>query len=108
MKSRMTSWLLAASLLGAALAPMAAQAATVNGRRASQHARIRQGVQSGQLTHREARHLRTRDRRIHRSERRDRMANGGHLNYRERRHLNTRLNRASRTIYRLKHNHRVR
>lgn len=80
----------------------------VNHRLNDQHARIRQGVRSGQLTHREAEHLRLTDARIHAQERRDRIRHGGHLTRHETRRLNRELNHESHQIYHDKHNGRVR
>ena len=81
-----------------------ADAQTVNQRLQNQHARIHQGLKTGQLTHREARSVRRADRRIHRSERWDRAMHNGHLTAGERMRLQGRLNRNSARIYRKKHN----
>ena len=71
-----------------------------------QKKRIRKGIESGQLTRKEAKKLRRQQRRIgdlHRDYRSD-----GHLSRTERRDLTERLDRASDRIYRLKHNDRKR
>ncbi len=95
----------AAALLGAALLPMAAQAqGGVNERFQDQHQRIRQGVQSGQLTRGEQYRLNRRDAYIHGQERLDRRFDNGHLTRGERRNLNNELNHSSGRIYQDKHN----
>ena len=81
---------------------------SINQRLHDQHARIRQGIGSDQLTRRETHNLRSRDARVLRQERRDRFFHQGHLTGNERRHLNGELNRDSGAIYRDKHNDRVR
>ena len=81
---------------------------SVNQRLRDQHARIRQGMHSGELTRGEVRNLNRRDARVLRQERRDRFFHAGHLTPGERRHLNGELNHDSGTIYRDKHNDRVR
>jgi hypothetical protein len=107
-KNRYSIWQLLVALAVMALLPMAAQAQDVNHRLADQHARIRQGIASGQLTRRETRNLRHRDARISARVRRDRRVHGGRLTSGERRRLNRSLNRTSRAIYRGKHNGAVR
>ena len=96
--------LLAALLIVSAAAP--ALAAEVDQREANQQARIAEGRQSGQLTHRETPRLERKEARIHRQIRYDRAANHGHLTRAERRHINREQNRVSRRIYHAKHNHR--
>jgi len=89
-------------VLTGALALAAPSEASIDGREREQRQRIRQGRQSGELTHREAARLAREQRQIRREERRFR-ANDGHLGPRERARLNHDLNRASRDIYRQKH-----
>lgn len=111
---RMTKALAATALLGTLLLPMAAQAYPgqyapgVNHRLSSQHARIENGVRSGELTRGEAYRLRTRDRQVARQDRRDRRTNGGTLTAGERRHQERELNHDSRAINRLDSNGHVR
>lgn len=97
---------LAIAALTATLA--AAQTATprIDRREARQHARIHQGVRSGELTRGEARELRAGERRIERTERRAKA--DGVVTPGERRHMSRMQNRESRHIYRMKHNDRVR
>jgi hypothetical protein len=78
----------------------------INQRQHKQERRINQGVRSGELTRAEARHLRADERKISRDKR---MAKAdGHVTNAERRHLRREENRTSRSIYRKKHNDRVR
>jgi len=82
------------------LAAAPAFAEPVNGRLANQHARIDAGVRDGQLTHREARHLRREDRAIHAEEHAMRVEHGGRLTWREHRQLERQENHVSRQIHR--------
>ncbi|MBS1523827.1 MAG: hypothetical protein JST50_22685 [Bacteroidetes bacterium] len=78
----------------------------INHREHRQERRINQGVRSGELTKSEAHHLRARENKIRNDKR---MAKAdGHVTRGERRHLRKEENRTSRTIYRKKHNDRVR
>lgn len=95
-----------------ALLPVVASAQTlrhdpyhgnVNARQHEQAKRIREGVRSGQLTHREARGFRDRERVIRAQERRDRFFHGGHLTHHERIRLNREQNHASKSIHHQKH-----
>ncbi len=70
----------------------------------NQHYRINDGIARGELTYREARHLRRQQRQIRRL--RHHFMADGRLTYRERRILNERLNRSSERIYAFKHNRR--
>ena len=108
MKTRFIVWPSLIALAGLALLPLTAQAQDIHDRRATQNARIRQGVASGSLTHREAANIRARRARIGASIRRDRATHGGRLTRAERARLNRRLNRSSRVIYRDKHNGAIR
>ncbi len=75
------------------------------GKRAeNQHARIQQGVQSGQLTHKEARTLHAQEKGIHAQTAAERAANGGKLTKGERKQINSEQNTESKRIYRKKHN----
>jgi hypothetical protein len=82
---------------------MMANAETLAERQANQRARIRQGVQSGELTKTEAQRLRAEERQLHRQVVRNR-ADGGGLNRAERTRLQAKASRDSRKIRRLKHN----
>lgn len=74
-------------------------------REQNQEKRIQQGVQSGQLTPKEAGRLETQQTRIKQDE--ERMKADGKLTKAERKKLKREQNRASRNIYRKKHNERA-
>ena len=97
---RKTSW--AMLVMAGLLAVPAAEAAPVDGREHRQRGRIREGVQSGELTRHEAARLRREQAQIRREERRYR-ATGDGLSRRERRDLQRDLNHSSRHIRRQKH-----
>jgi hypothetical protein len=75
-------------------------------REVRQHARIHQGVRSGELTRREAVRLRAGQRHVHRMEYRAKA--DGRVGPRERARIARAQNHQSRSIYRFKHNARVR
>jgi hypothetical protein len=109
----MNTKIITALLAGLATLAGAAQVATPRPgteRVRSQHQqqRIGQGIQSGQLTGREAGHLENREASIHHEKQSMRAADGGHLTRSDRRTLNRRQNRTSAAIARDKHNARVR
>jgi len=78
----------------------------VHHRQWKQHARIHQGVQSGELTRGEAMRLRAGQRHIRRAE--FRAKSDGVVTARERARLHAMQNHESRTIWRMKHNARSR
>ncbi len=81
-----------------------ASAGSLKQRLENQHYRIHHGIASGELTYKEARHLRRQHRKIRRM--RHHFLADGRLSHRERRILNRRLDRNSERIYALKHNRR--
>lgn len=95
------------ALLALALAATAASAGTVRQecREARQHARIAQGVRSGQLTRAETARLLAGQARIDRMQIRAR-AGDGRIGPRERARIERAQDRQSRVIRRLKHNGR--
>ena len=104
--SRIIISLFAAVLMAGTLV---AQEATpkINERQVNQQKRIRQGVRSGQLTRKEARHIEVREARIQHEKM---MAKAdGRVTMAERRRLNRELNHQSKMIYHKKHNrhHRI-
>lgn len=101
---------LPALLLGAMALPIAAQASpnNVNARFRNQENRIHNGVRTGQLTRGEYARVQSREIRLRRQEAYDRLHNNGRLTAGEHARLERRENADSRTIYRLKHNDRVR
>src|SRR6185295_829866 len=94
-----TSW---AVLVVAGLLALPTAEAAVDGREHRQRERIRDGVQSGELTRHEAARLRREQAGIRAEERRYRRS-GDSLSRRERRDLQRDLNRSSRDIRRQKH-----
>jgi Ni/Co efflux regulator RcnB len=98
--------LVATALL--ALSTTVAMAQNINQRKDNQQSRIGQGVRSGQLTARETSHLEGREASINHEEHAMRRAHDGHLTRGDRAALDRRQNRVSRSIYRDKHNARVR
>jgi hypothetical protein len=74
---------------------------SVDQRQHHQHARIRHGLASGELTRREAAHAAHDQRHIRRAERR--VKADGHVTRRERARLHHKQNRASRELRRNKH-----
>ena len=74
----------------------------INQRQQNQQQRISQGIQSGQLTPREAQRLENEQYRFNREEQRFRSSGDG-LSWRERNRLEEQQDRMSRQIYRQKH-----
>lgn len=100
-------------VLIAAVATLAASAAfagtvtpRIDRREARQHARIHQGVKSGELTRGEATRLRAGQRHVRRMERR--AKSDGTVTPGERARITRAQNHQSREIHRLKHNARTR
>jgi erythromycin esterase-like protein len=81
---------------------------TIQERKNDQQQRIGQGVRSGQLTARETGNLERREASVNREEHAMRRADGGHLTAQDRAALTRRQNHISRSIYKDKHNARVR
>ena len=79
---------------------------SVDQRQHHQHARIRHGLASGELTRREAAHAAHDQRHIRRAERR--VKADGHVTRRERARLHHKQNRASRELRRNKHDAQTR
>lgn len=71
-----------------------------------QQSRIRQGVKSGELTRKEAKKLRSQQKKIAKLERK--FSKDGHLSRHERKKLERHQDKASKRIYRLKHNDDIR
>jgi hypothetical protein len=81
---------------------------TISDRKGDQQQRIANGVGSGQLTAGETGNLEHREASINHEEHAMRRADDGHLTSADRAALTRRQNRVSRSIYRDKHNSRVR
>src|ERR1700733_4193342 len=93
-------------LTGAGLAQVTGQ--TIQNRKNDQQGRIAQGVRSGQLTRGETRNVESRERSVNHEEHAMRRADGGHLTAGDKAALTRRQNNISRSIYKDKHNARVR
>jgi hypothetical protein len=106
MKINIIGGLLVAALAITSLANAQDKTPVVNARQHNQEHRINNGVKSGELTRNETRHVRNDERRI-RSEKRIAKASG-HVTHKQRTMLRHQENRTSRTIYRDKHNNKVR
>jgi len=90
-------------------AAKAAQPGTeLNDRRVAQRDRIAQGIRSGQLTAGETAHIENREVNTNHTEAAMKSANGGKLTGGDKAALNRQYNHTSQTIYRDKHNNRVR
>lgn len=105
---KLTTMAMAAVLLVTPALMNAQSNREINQRKVNQQDRIAQGVRSGRLTPRETAHLERRERGINREEHVMRRADDGHLTHHDRQVLNRQQNHVSRTIYRDKHNDRVR
>jgi hypothetical protein len=93
-------------LTGAGLAQVTGQ--SIQNRKYDQQGRILQGDRSGQLTRGETRNLESRERSVNREEHAMRRTDGGHLTAGDKAALTRRQNNISRSIYKDKHNARVR
>lgn len=102
---RITSLLLALAALAAFASVSFAGTPRINAREARQHARIHQGVASGQLTRGEAARLRAGQRGVHRMERI--AKSDGVVTRRERAIIGHAQNHENRVIRRMKHNGRT-
>lgn len=85
----------------------AAAPATINQRKENQQDRIANGIQSGQLTAGETKHLETKESEVNHEERDMRKLDNGHLTSADRATLHQQQNAVSKDIYRDKHNARV-
>lgn len=103
---RLITMAMALTMLTVAVASAHAATPRVNQRQANQHARIQQGVRSGELTRGETARLRAGQRHVNRVERR--VKADGVVTRGERARLNHAQNVQSRNIARLKHNARTR
>jgi hypothetical protein len=75
----------------------------VNTRLNRQNARIRQGVESGKLTHQQAHQMHEQVHAIHQQEKAEVKANGGHITKAQQHQLNRELNHQSGAIHSAKH-----
>lgn len=106
MKMKILGGVLVAALAITSAAQAQTRTPVINHREHRQEQRINQGVRSGELTRNEARSLRSGERNIREDKR---MAKAdGRVTRGERKYIRHEQNRMSRTIYRDKHNSRVR
>ena len=101
-----TATLLGTLLTGAGFAQVTGQ--SIQNRKYDQQGRIIQGNRSGQLTRGETRNLESRERSVNREEHAMRRTDGGHLTAHDKAALTRRQNNISGSIYKDKHNARVR
>ncbi|HTO89667.1 MAG TPA: hypothetical protein VMJ70_00925 [Candidatus Sulfotelmatobacter sp.] len=106
MKRTLMIVLFAAAMATLASLALADSTPGIDARKANQHARIREGVHSGQLTRGEAANLRAGQRHVNRVERRAKA--DGVVTPRERARITAAQNHQSSKIYRKKHNARTR
>jgi hypothetical protein len=114
MKLKHMSFILTALTAGLML-PAAAQTtttpaaapATINQRKENQQDRIANGIQSGQLTAGETKHLETKESEVNHEERDMRKLDNGHLTAADRATLHQQQNTLSKDIYKDKHNART-
>ncbi|MFT3825983.1 MAG: hypothetical protein QM731_18830 [Chitinophagaceae bacterium] len=82
-----------------------ANAQSIKEKNRHEHARIANGVRSGELTHREARHLKREHRHIHHNMRKAKR-NDGRVGMAERKHIRHEQRKFGHDINRAKHNNR--
>jgi hypothetical protein len=87
--------------------PPATKPATINQRKENQQDRIGDGIQSGQLTAREAGKLEKKESEVNQEERDMRKLDNGHLTKADRATLNQQQNALSKDIYKQKHDAQV-
>jgi hypothetical protein len=113
MKMQSKGIILTAAMAGLML-PLAAQTstpttapATINQRKENQQDRIANGIQSGELTAGEAKHLEKKEADLNQEERDMRKLDNGHLTAADRATLNQQQNKLSQDIYKQKHDAQV-
>jgi hypothetical protein len=113
MKMQSKGIILTAAMAGLML-PLAAQTstpatapATINQRKENQQDRIANGIQSGELTAGETKHLEKKEADLNQEERDMRKLDNGHLTAADRATLNQQQNKLSQDIYKQKHDAQV-
>jgi hypothetical protein len=111
MKAQYKSFILTAAIAGLMLPAAVAQTSTtpptINQRKENQQDRIANGIQDGQLTAGETKHLEKKETDLNQEERDMRKLDNGHLTAADRATLNQQQNKLSNNIYKDKHNARV-
>ena len=93
------------AVLMVTLVSIGANAQTIKEKNRNERARIDNGIRSGQITPREAHHLKKERRHIHHSMRKAKR-HDGRVGYAERKHIRHEQRKTSRDIYKAKHNNR--
>ena len=113
MKMQIKSLILTAAIAGLMLPAAVAQTtpatapATINQRKENQQDRIANGIQDGQLTAGETKHLEKKETELNQEERDMRKLDNGHLTAADRATLNQQQNKLSKDIYKQKHDAQV-
>ena len=100
-------------LMAGSMLPLTAQTtpapppATINQRKENQQDRIANGIQDGQLTAGETKHLEKKESEVNQEERDMRKLDNGHLTAADRATLNQQQNKLSKDIYKQKHDAQV-
>jgi hypothetical protein len=111
MKAQYKSFILTAAIAGLMLPAAVAQTSTtpptINQRKENQQDRIANGIQDGQLTAGETKHLEKKETELNQEERDMRKLDNGHLTAADRATLNQQQNKLSQDIYKQKHDAQV-
>jgi hypothetical protein len=111
MKAQYKSFILTAAIAGLMLPAAVAQTSTtpptINQRKENQQDRIANGIQDGQLTAGETKHLEKKETELNQEERDMRKLDNGHLTTADRATLNQQQNKLSQDIYKQKHDAQV-
>jgi hypothetical protein len=111
MKAQYKSFILTAAIAGLMLPAALAQTSTtppsINQRKENQQDRIANGIQDGQLTAGETKHLEKKETELNQEERDMRKLDNGHLTTADRATLNQQQNKLSQDIYKQKHDAQV-
>ncbi len=111
MKAQYKSFILTAAIAGLMLPAAVAQtnttSPTINQRKENQQDRIANGIQDGQLTAGETKHLEKKETELNQEERDMRKLDNGHLTTADRATLNQQQNKLSQDIYKQKHDAQV-
>ena len=103
MKTTLKSILLCATTAALMLPAMAQTSQSINDRKENQQDRIANGVQSGELTAGETKHLEKKEGELNQEEKDMRKLDNGHLTAADKATLNQQQNQLSKNIYKQKH-----
>jgi hypothetical protein len=107
MKTTVKSFLLGAAAAALMLPAMAQTSQTINDRKENQQDRIANGVQDGQLTAGETKHLENKEADLNHEEKDMRKLDNGHLTQADKTTLNQQQNKLSSDIYKQKHDAQI-